>query len=160
MLRDLDMPPPCDQQSENIPPSAAFQLSTYVPSDLQDAAAFDKLHPYIPRAKLVPLGTSSGNNDNVTKLQHICDKRGMQPVFEFNEPHAALFIAKVQVGSQSFQTTNPLPTKKQAKEAVSKLALIGLPNEESAVGTKRKAQETTGEVDRSENWIGILHGKP
>jgi hypothetical protein len=67
MLRDLDMPPPSNQESENVPPSGALQLSTYGTSDLQDAETFDTLHPYVPTSKLVPAGTTS--SENIIKLQ-------------------------------------------------------------------------------------------
>jgi hypothetical protein len=153
------MPPPSNQESENLPPVGAIQFSRDDMLDLQDAATFDTLYPYVPSSKLVPAGTTS--TENTIKLQHICDQRAIRPVYEFSGPQIGPFTATVRVGSQSFQTTTVVPSKKQAKEAVSKLAVLGLApvNSEGVVGVKRKAADGIVEVDKTERWVAILHGK-
>ncbi|KAK5171193.1 uncharacterized protein LTR77_004337 [Saxophila tyrrhenica] len=130
--------------------------------ELQSIEDFELQNPYQPNppAKVVPLPSSKGNYESTVKLHHLCDQRGVRPEFTYNEPSAFRFSAKVEIGSLSFQTPNSFPTKKQAKDAACSLALSEPSNLDAVAGVKRKAPlvaDVGPEVDRSEDWISILH---
>jgi hypothetical protein len=150
------VPPPSNQ--ENVPPFAGIQDNGFAALGLQDMADFDKEHPYEPN-KLVLLQGRRDNCDSVVRFQHICDKRGLQPLYSFQEPSPTFFTATVSFGTQTIHTPEPYPGKRQARQACAKLALAQLVSNESIVGIKRKSLDNSvPEVDKSENWVGILIG--
>ena len=147
---------------ENLPPLA--EISGFgAMANPQDIADFDRENPYDPLAKrprLIPLSSSKGNTANTVKFQHLCDQHAYRPIFTFPEMLWG-YTAKVEFGSHTVTVDDMYQSKKPAKEAVCKLAILHLP-ELDRKGTKRKSSDTAGgtsEVDKSENWIGLLHGK-
>ena len=176
---------PINYSNENKDPRPG--VSTVHPAfsstELQDIDDFERLHPYIPKAtpapvlkptlasdpgRLVPIArVTKGNSNNVVKIHHLCDQRGLVPYFDCSgDPLAGGFIGKVEFGDQSVETTDLWPNKKAAKEAAAELAVERFEAvKEQLVGMKRKkvaggpGDEDRGvSVDRSENWIALLNG--
>jgi hypothetical protein len=123
-------------------------------------------YPLVPLARKTSSSFSKYFNTlrarcSINKPRHICDQRAVRPVYEYSGPQIGPFTATVHVGTQSFQITSVVSSKKQAKEAVSKLAVLGLAsvNSEGVVGIKRKAADGVVEVDKTERWVAVLHGK-
>ena len=166
MFDDMDgfNPPPSAQREnrENEPPPVSGFAAM---ANLQPIDEFDRLFPYEPKkpkAKLIALASSKSNSDNIIKFQQLCDRYAIRPEFTFFENSTSGFNAKVVFDTCNAETTEGFSSKKEAKDAVCKLALALLPALDEKAGKKRKSSEVPSEspvVDRSENWVGILHGK-
>ena len=128
---------------------------------LMDIGQWDQETSFDPTAvkrKLVPI-QSKGNSEAITQFHKRCQAEGFQPVFDFPEVAKGSFTAKVVFGTINEQIEDAFPSKQAAKIAICKQALKRLPVVE--IGTKRKAEYTdvsTPQLDKSENWIGILLG--
>ncbi len=145
--------------------------------ELQDIEEFDLEHPYDPNstAKFVPQQSTKGkpkpqgsfvplasiSSGSASKLQHMCDQRGIMPDFLYTEIAPERWTAKLELALEIFEITTICSSKKQAKEAVCMLALSGCSLLQGAPGVKRKSSSTLlpQDVDKSENWVGILAGK-
>lgn len=157
-------PPPSGQgpNDEDMPP---FQSGFGAMANLQDIADFDRENPYNPKGpkpKLIPLPGSNWNAENIIKFAQLCDSHAIRPDFTFEEAWPGVFKAKVAFGSKALETSAIYPSKKQAKEAVCKLAMAELPVPDKKAGSKRKSSEMIGgspAVDKSENWADILNRK-
>lgn len=129
--------------------------------NLQDIDDFEKENPYHPPGQgLVPLQSNKISVENTIKFQHFCDKLRISPNFEYEQPWPMNWKAKLVIGTETIETTEVYPCQKQAKEALSKLALERLPslNLSAGAGMKRKVDDSTvSPVDKTENWIGLLN---
>lgn len=143
---------------------------------IQSLEDYEAIYP--PRPRMVPVSArrQQSSGEAATKFKGLCDRHGVKPVFSFEETEPQSFLAKVQIGSESFQLPEPRPGKREAKEELCKLAIPHIPAIEKMEGnkksraSKRKPSEPdrfdagrapfpTSKVDQSENWIGILNGK-
>ncbi len=99
---------------------------------------------------------------NVARLNHLCQERGLIPVFDFVEPTAQRFRATLRFGEHvvAFEEGAMFGSKKEAKEAVAARGLdiiadIPLPRAGGGAGISGPG----GVKEREENWVGKLAGK-
>ena len=166
-FNDIEMnpftPPPSAQggNDENVPPKSGFGGM----ANLQNIADFDRENPYDPLAKrkLVPLDGSKWNSDNIVKFHNLCQSHGFAPDYTYSQSDTTpyRFNAKVVFGLNTEQTSEWYSSKRQARDAVCKLAVERFPPIDQKAGTKRKSSGlacASSSVDKSENWVGILVG--
>ncbi|KAK3723235.1 hypothetical protein LTR37_001958 [Vermiconidia calcicola] len=151
-------PPPSGQTNDenvSLAPSGFAELA-----NLQSIDDFDKAFPYREKKPKLVAVRSKGNPEASIKFQHICDQCGLRPEFTFSEPFPGYFKATVRFAGEVVETTEPQPSKKQAKDAVCELAIPRVSAFESVKGGKKRKSVDVGnespDVDRSENWIGML----
>ncbi|KAK3710692.1 hypothetical protein LTR37_010111 [Vermiconidia calcicola] len=151
-------PPPSGQTNDenaSLAPSGFGELA-----NLQSIDDFDKAFPYREKKPKLVAVRSKGNPEASIKFQHLCDQCGIRPEFTFSEPFPGYFQATVRFGGESVETIEPQPSKKQAKDAVCELAIPRITALESDKGGKKRksvdASNESPDVDRSENWIGML----
>ncbi|KAI9876999.1 MAG: hypothetical protein M1830_005065 [Pleopsidium flavum] len=98
----------------------------------------------------VQLG-SPKTSHHISRLNHLCQERGLRPVFDFDEPEPQKFTAVVRFGELVFTTEGKVfESKREAKEAVAAQGMrvledVPVPGAGAGVGG--------GE---GENWVGML----
>lgn len=131
--------------------------------------------PYVLKRKVIPATVPKSTGEWTAKFQHRCDQYGVRPEFVYDENPMYHFNATLTVSGRTFQTQQPQPSKKHAKEEVCMLALAEMPplEKEKEVqmrgagkkGKKRKSEYPGLEPldvkksDRSEEWIGLLNSR-
>lgn len=116
------------------------------------------------KPKLVPATVPRSTGEWKTKLQHLCDKHGVRPQFDYKEMSEQRFVATLTVSGRLFQTTAPQLSKKLAQEEACKLAIAETPSLETMDGIegagkrgKKRKSEDLSLQGRSEEWVGIIN---
>ncbi|GAB7364616.1 hypothetical protein MBLNU230_g5420t1 [Neophaeotheca triangularis] len=120
--------------------------------------------PFV-RPKIVPLLATKTTGEHAAQFNQFCQKYGLDHDFHIKEGPPQCFSAKVTWGDNSARAPGPFASKKEAKEAVCKLAnmqnekikenLTPFPNRKQSFD--EGPDEANAKRQReSENWVGML----
>ena len=109
-------------------------------------ASFSKLDAVTP----VELNTSS--NHHVATLHALCQKKGISPIFEYNEITKYAFTGFLRIGQDSVTVDDPCRSKKEVKERLSEKG-IDLVNR---LDSQKKGLSPS---EDGRNWVGQLQGE-
>lgn len=103
-----------------------------------------------------PEGSQTSNPQAVSEFHHLCQERGMVPVFEYDEPTPQIFSVKLKLGSFELDEPARFRSKKAAKEAISARAIPMVPKMPRGGGPGINGQQQQQQQPSTENWVGKL----
>ncbi|KAF2720687.1 hypothetical protein K431DRAFT_225919 [Polychaeton citri CBS 116435] len=156
--------PPVQGLGHNLDVHAST-LEALNPSSYQDSLSIEDFLAQTPigaTTNLKPVGGQKAPAENAASFNQLCQQYKLQPHFEFNETTPQFFSAKVQFGEHVFESDEPLPSKKLAKEAICKRGLDllqSLPESKKRELSSAAQQPlpTSAELHSEENYVGHVN---
>lgn len=169
--------------AQTVPAPSSFQDATMhdYPA-LQSVDDFMKENPLLPKTRSTPLQAAKASKASeapgvakvakvdpihLIKFHDTCSKHSIAVSFDYDMPGQTCHSASVQFGERRVEVAGPWTSKKQAKEALCKIAWPQLAELDQQLSSKRKISEAQpsrvgsvgSDVLTSENFVGLLNGK-
>lgn len=169
--------------SNDSQPSQAFSFNNDSKLDLMSIEAWETANPYSPPvantsaapkpnvdSSITPARLERNKGKDTQIFNTECQRRGLTHEFRFDEVAKGCFDCTLFVEGQQFDRVGPYASKKDAKEAMCRLALgkmseLGFKNlNPSGNSKKRKSSDLQSKPSapdglEDENWIHIINSE-
>ncbi len=95
----------------------------------------------------------------VSRLYELCQPRGLQPEFLFEEPWPQNFKVRLIIAGRDISEGKLFPNKKAAKEAIARKGIEVLMNDPELASKGSLVMMSAGGPPTGENWVGKLMGE-